>query len=174
MRRRVEVSSKKPKDKESQTSLKEELNKLSTKVAQLQRLLEENDSELTSKRGQVSKLEQVIAAKDGDIAALKQTKAEADEKLKDFGDSLSQAVAGYKALVIEANPRIPAELIGGDTIATIQDSLKRASALVDKVKQGLEAEVMSARVPPGAPVRTPPDLSGLSASEKIRYAIGGN
>ena len=104
---------------------------------------------------------------------MKQSLAESDEQGKQLGDSLAQAVESYKALVISVHPDVPAELISGDTIKAIDESLIKAKDLVNKVRQGLEAEAMQARFPSGAPVRTPPDLSALSPKEKIQYAMGG-
>ena len=77
------------------------------------------------------------------------------------------------ALVVQANPGVPAELITGDTIEEVNVSLKNAQAIVDRVRQEMEAEASKTKIPAGAPQRTPPDLSALSPREKIKYAIGG-
>jgi len=68
---------------------------------------------------------------------------------------------------------VPAELLTGDTIEAINESLKSALALIDRVKQEIEAEASRTKVPTGAPQRAPLDLSVLSPREKIQYAIGG-
>ena len=88
-------------------------------------------------------------------------------------DSLAQAVSSYRALVVQANPDVLDELISGDSIEAINQSVEHAQGFISRVKQGLEAEAARTRVPVGAPQRTPPDLSALSPREKIRYAIGG-
>jgi uncharacterized protein (DUF3084 family) len=154
------------KEKKEPNTMEEELNRLKAKVSQLEELV-------AQKNQQVSRLEQAIADKDSQIANLKQSLAESDEQRKHLSDSLAQAIDSYKALVISANPEVPAELISGDTIKAIDESLVKAKDLVSKVRQGLEAEAMQARFPSGAPVRTPPDLSALSPKEKIQYAMGG-
>ena len=151
----------------------QELKRLKGRLAELEGLLAEKDDGLASRNRQISKLEQAIADRDGEITSLKQSVAESKEHIKRLSDGLSQAVASYKTLITSANPQVPEELIGGDTIEAIDDSLGKAKNLVSKVRQGLEAEVMQARVPAGAPVRTPPDFSALSSREKIQYAIGG-
>ena len=89
-----------------------------------------------------------------------------------LNDSLSKAVASYKAVVARANPEVIEELITGDTISSIDDSLYRAKELVSKVRRGVESEISLAKVPAGAPERTSPDLSALSPREKIQYAMG--
>ena len=64
-------------------------------------------------------------------------------------------------------------MIPGGTVDAVNESLGSARALVDRVKQGIEAEAFMTKVPAGAPQRAPLDLSVLSPREKIQYAIGG-
>ena len=129
--------------------------------------------ELESKDATIAELEQALASKDSEIVTLKEAIVESDQKMTEINNTLAQAVASYKALVVEANPGVLAELITGDTIETVNESLENARALVDRVKQGMEAEASRTKVPAGAPQRTPLDLSVLSPREKIQYAIGG-
>jgi len=129
--------------------------------------------ELPVASARIVELEQVVAGKDSEITSLQQTKDELEDRLTVLSNSLAEAVAGYKSMVVQANPEIVEELISGDTVESINDSLEKAKALVSKVRQGIETEISLAKVPAGAPERTPPDLSTLSAREKIQYAIGG-
>jgi len=143
-----------------------------TGVTELERLVS-RDEGLVKANARLIELEQVVASKESEIASLKQAKDELEAKLTTTGNSLAEAVASYKAMVVQANPEVITELIGGDTIGSINESLAKAKTLVSKVRQGLEAEISLARVPAGAPERTSPDLSALSPREKIQYAIGG-
>ena len=129
--------------------------------------------ELDTKGAAITELEQVVADRDSEVAALKQAVAESDEVLASVRDSLAQAVSSYRALVVQANPDVLDELISGDSIEAINQSVEHAQGFISRVKQGLEAEAARTRVPVGAPQRTLPDLSALSPREKIRYAIGG-
>ena len=144
----------------------------SSRVAELEALLAEKDQELTEKGPRISELEQAIAERDNQIAALKQSLAELEPRLTDLEDSLAQAVSSYRALAIKSNPGVPEELIAGDSVEEIDHSLAGAQALIDRVRQRLETEIAGARIPAGAPLRTPVDLSALSPQEKIQYAIG--
>jgi len=159
---------------EEQNPSEEKLKQLEARVTELSQLVAEKDGELEAKNQQILKLEKAIAEKDGEIASLEQSVAQYSEDINRLGEQLNQAVLSYKSLVIETNPEVPPELITGDTIESIDDSLARARDLVSQVRQGLEAESIRTRIPAGAPVRTPPDFSALSAREKIQYAIGGN
>ena len=142
-------------------------------IAELENLIAQKDQELTSKDARVSELEAAIVSLESEIAALKQTLAESSDNLSKLNESLKEAVASYRALVVQSNPDVPEELITGDSIEAIADSLISAKELVTKIRKGMEAEISLARVPIGAPERTAPDLSALSPREKIQYAIGG-
>ncbi len=136
----------------SQIEPGEELEPVRARVLELEALVAEKDEEVVKANARVSALEQVVGEFDGKLA---------------------EAVASYRALAVETNPQVLEELITGDTIEDIKTSLGRATTLVSRVKQGLEAEIASARVPAGAPERAPINLEALSPREKIEYAIGG-
>jgi len=150
-----------------------ELESSEAKLLELEGLITEKDRELSLANARITELEQVVADRDNTIATVKQSITESEGRLATADNSLAQAVASYKALVITSNPAVPPDLVTGDTIETIKDSLEKAKALVGKVRQELEAEIALAKVPAGAPQRIPTDLSGLSPREKIQYAIGG-
>ena len=160
-----------PNDKQNQNPNGEELE--SSRVAELEGLIAKKDEGLAAKDSRISELEQAIADRDNQIAVLKQSLAELDQRLTELDNSRAQAVSSYRALVVESNPGMPEELITGDSIEAIDRSVKDAQTLIDKVRKELEAEIAGARVPAGAPQRTPLDLSALSPREKIQYAIGG-
>ncbi len=150
-----------------------ELQNYQTRLLELEGLTAQKEKELGLASTRITELERVVSERDSTVAALKQSITESEEKLVEADSSLSQAVDSYQALAISTNPAVPAELVTGETIGAINDSLEKAKALVGKVKQELEAEIASIRVPAGAPQRMPLDLSALSSREKIKYAIGG-
>ncbi len=140
-------------------------------------LKKENEAlvlELKSRNTAYIKLEQTLSSKDGEIDALKETLAESERKLAETGEALAKAVGAYKAQVIQINPGVLTELITGETVEEVDESLKNALALVERVRQEMEAEASKTRIPAGAPQRVPLDLSGLSPREKIQYAIGSS
>ena len=151
-----------------------ELEAVSGELAGLQQEKETLTRQLEDSNYTIAKFEQALASKDSEVVALKQALAEAEKKLSGVSEALAQAVVGYKTLVIEQYPGILSELITGNTIDEVNESLKNAQALIDRVRQEMEAEASKTRVPAGAPQRAPLDLSALSPREKIQYAIGGN
>jgi SMC interacting uncharacterized protein involved in chromosome segregation len=147
-----------------------------TAANELDALKLENDSlksRLAVKENLVIELEQNVAAKDAEIAALKQSLEKALQDSDSTRQQLDEAIAAYKEMVQQANPGLVAGMVKGDTIADINESVKSARALVEKVKQEVAAESARVKVPAGAPQRTPLDLSGLTSREKIKYAMEG-
>ena len=134
----------------------------------------ESEEDSVGMESRIAELEQIVSEKDSEIERLKQTGGELEEKCKALDESLTAAVTGYKTLVIRLNPDLIEDLINGDTIQSIDESLEKAKALVGRIRLGLEAEISKVKVPAGAPERSSPDLTALSPAEKIRYAIGGN
>ena len=130
-----------------------------SRIIELESLITQKDEKLTEANSRITELEQAVG--------------ESTEKFKTISDSLAEALANYKAIVVQANPEVPEELISGDSIEVINESLSKAKAMVSRVRQGLEVEIQAAKIPVGAPQRTPPDLSALSPREKIQYGIGG-
>jgi hypothetical protein len=140
---------------------------------QLQQENEELTRQVKLREESVSRLETALANKDEEITELSKLHNEAVRKADELGKTLVETVAAYRGMVVAANPGIVDELIKGESVTEVNDSLKRALSLVEKVRQGMEVEMGKTIVPAGAPVRAQPELSGMSARDKIRYGIGG-
>ena len=158
---------------DEEQELMDELEATRGELARLKQEKEAVTGELESRDATIAELEQAVASKDSEIATLKQVITESEQKLGEISNTLAEAIASYKSLVVAANPGVLAELITGDTIEAINESLESARAIIDRVKQEMEEEASRTKVPAGAPQRTPLDLSVLSPREKIQYAIGG-
>ncbi len=143
------------------------------RVTDLERLVAEKDEGLSLANARITELEQTVASLESGVATLKEAGVESEQKLTEASNTLSQAVSSYKALAMKSNPEVPVDLITGDTIEAIDSSLENAKSLVNKVREGLEAQIKMVKIPAGAPPRAPIDLSALSPREKIEYGIGG-
>lgn len=82
-----------------------------------------------------------------EIAALKSQNDAVKGDFDTVKGALSEAVKSYRELVVAANPELPAELIGGETVAVLNESLTKAKGLVGRVRQAIEAA--SAKPHPG-------------------------
>jgi DNA anti-recombination protein RmuC len=136
---------------------------------------QENDkADNTLHRERVAELKQIITEKDTEIAVLKKSVNEFEEQLSNANKSLSAITQRYKTRIIQMHPGITMELIKGDTVEAIDESLEKALDLIGQIKKSVEKESAHNRVPAGAPGRQVVEFSALSAREKIQYAIGGN
>jgi len=151
----------------------EEPDKLAKRVSELEELTAQKEETLAIKESRIAELKEALASKGRESDELKQSLVEFNNRIHELEASLKEAIANYKAQTLKANPEIPEELISGESIEEVNSSLASAKELVSKVRKGIEVESTLFRFPPGAPERTPPDLSGLSPREKIQYAIGG-
>jgi len=158
-------------DKQADQSPPEE-EREDTRLAELEGLMTEKEEQLATQERRIAELEQALAEKEAEVAALSQSAAELEAKQTELEAGLAQAISSYRALAVRYNPAVPEEQIAGDSIEAIDASLASAQALINRVRQELEAEMAAARVPAGAPLRTPADLSALSPRDKIQYAIG--
>ena len=129
------------------------------------------ETQVLDKDSRITELEQTLSQRDAETNALKLAIDQSNVKSASISENLRQAVAQYINLVVNSNPHIPRELITGDTIEAIAQSLEKAKTIISTVRSSIEQEIASGKVPAGAPARTPPDLSALSPREKIQYAI---
>lgn len=143
------------------------------RCAELESLLAQKEEALRLANTRIPELEQKAARQENDIEALKRSSLDLDQRLAEASEALSRAVSSYKAQVTRASPEVPPDLIAGDTIEAVDDSLEKAQDLIRKVKAGLETESKTLRFPAGAPPRGIADSGTLSPREKIKYGIGG-
>lgn len=112
------------------------------------------DASLTAR---IAQLEADIAARDGELATLK--------------DSLGVAVAKYRAAIAATASGVPEELLRGETVEEIDASHEQARRIVSRVREQLESEAAAGSVPAGAPPRALLDMSALSPAEKIAHGL---
>jgi len=119
----------------------------------------------------VASLEASLAERDTSLAEA----VSANETLKkDFAaldTAHKEAVVEYRRLAVSSNPIFNPEMLAGNSIAEINAAMARVTDLAAKVRSRIEADIKAVSVPAGAPERSGPDISGLTAREKIRHAI---
>jgi len=149
----------------------EEIKALNEEVVKLRQEKTDLAGEIAARDNRVAEMEQAVNTRDSEMAVLKQNLTELKAQFGGLSEEFSKAIAGYRTLALAANPDIPVELITGDNIGAIDTAVANARSLIGKVKEQLEKAQGQVKVPPGAPQRTPPDLSGLSPREKINLGI---
>jgi len=153
------------------TAIQAELETNKMEVDSLNSQLSERDAKMGQLQAEIAEKGALIHSQEQELTTLSEASAAAEGRSAELASSLAEAIQKYRASLLAANPEVPEEMIGGETIADIDASLQTAKGLVEKVKDSLEAAAAETLVPAGAPQRTGPDLSSLSPAEKIKYAI---
>ena len=134
---------------------------------------EMDTDEVVSLREQIVGLEKQLGERNEELNTARKSTEELNKRLAATSTALTEAVAGYRKLILETNSDVTEDLITGESIQAINSSLSKAKNLIEKLRQKVEKDVAHARIPIGSPGRQSPDLSGMSPREKIHYAIGG-
>ncbi len=88
------------------------------------------------------------------------------------------AVAAYRQAMLDGDASLPPELVQGQSIGEVNAALAKARAVVEFVRERVAtpggtgipgASALALRVPGGAPGRTLPDVSGMTAREKLIF-----
>ncbi|MDO8615535.1 MAG: hypothetical protein Q7T33_07320 [Dehalococcoidia bacterium] len=108
------------------------------------------------------------AARDSAQAELAQARSELGEARSE----LREAAAKYRAARLAAAPEVPHDLVPAvESLEEIDREFEAAQRVVQQLREKMEQETRSARVPAGSPTRRPPDLSALSPGEKIKLGL---
>ena len=153
--------------------LKEDEKEVAADITVVEREKETLARELESSNAVINQLEQALAVRDDEIDGLKRSLSEMKIESDGLSDNLARTVAAYREITLQVNPGVPAEIITGNSIEEISESLNNARLLVDKVRQEIEVENTQTRIPAGAPSRSAQDIASLSPREKIQRALGG-
>jgi len=155
-------------DTEQLEAIKTQLEEEKTARAALEEAAAANGSRIAALETELSEVK--TEAQTLSEAKGKELEASAAE-LAQVTETRDQAVTKYLNMAKALNPSIPEGIIGGGSIAEIDQSVDKGKAIVEAVKKAMEAEAAQARVPPGAPTRSGAPTEGMSPKEKIAYAI---
>jgi hypothetical protein len=150
---------------EALDQLKADLEAVRGKAANL---VEEATKPLTER---IASLEAENKVKAEEVEASRKVIVEKDSNFASLSAQAGEAVKAYRDQVLKGNPLLPADMITGATVAEINTSAEKASALVESIKKGLQANDQTVKVPAGSPGRTPLDTSNMSTKEKITYGL---
>ena len=115
-----------------------------------------------------SQLAEVASAREAAEGELSRLRSDVEE----VHTRLSEAAVKYRAAKLAGAPEVPADLVPeSESLAEIDEGFEAAQRVVGQLRERMAEERQSARVPVGSPSRRAPDLSGLSAAEKIRVGL---
>jgi hypothetical protein len=148
-----------------------DIEQLQTRLADAEARAGTREAELASLRGALETAQETIAERDASLAARDQELESTRSYLALVEGRSREATARYRDSSLAREPHLPADLVTGETVQEIDEALERARQTVAQVRQHLEQQAQAVRVPAGAPARGSPDLSSLSAAEKIRLGV---
>ena len=148
---------------------------VATATQELQGRITTLQAEASAKGDEITTLKAEAEQHAEALAGITQERDAARTELEGAKAAYDYAVADYRALVVSSNPVFSDELIQGSSIEEVKASAEKATALVGKVTESLEAQAQAlaalTKVPAGSPQRTPVDLSAMSTREKINYGL---
>jgi chromosome segregation ATPase len=149
---------------QAKTAAEQTIAQRDARLAELQAEGEALRAERSNLQTSLSEAKQASKEKLVELASLGEVLSETKE-LKD------QAVAKYLNMAKALNPAVPQDIIAGETIEEIDQSIEKGKAIVEAVKATMASETAATKVPAGAPTRGGISLEGLSPRDKIAYAI---
>jgi len=120
---------------------------------------------------EIAALNERVASLTAENATAAQITAQHKADLIALQGSHDSAVTAYRELIIKSNPLFTPDLIQGATIQELEVAAKKVNDLAAHVRAKIEADIKSVIIPAGAPERSGPDTSGLTAREKIYHAV---
>ncbi len=147
----------------------EELRALQEELADARAEVERLREHTADREARASHLESQLVELREELA---QARSSAEEREATLSQQVRLSAERYREAVLASEPELPAELVTGASVEEIDASLERARETVARVRGHLESQAQAGRVPAGAPERSGPDLSALSAEEKIRLGLG--
>lgn len=156
---------------EEELQEQEELSAARSELDRMQGIAADREARAARLESELTELREELAGAREQASAL----GGQAEELRTQNESLAEQVRGsalrYRELLLQQSPELPEELVTGESVAEIDAALERARETVSKVRGHLESQALATRVPVGAPVRSAPDHSGLSAEEKIKLGL---
>ena len=148
---------------------------LSERIASLEASLAQRDTSLAEASQEIETLKKDFATEDtAQKSYVADTTLVIETLKKDFATADTahkEAIVEYRKLAVSSNPIFNPELLAGNSIPDINAAMARATNLVAKLRADVEAQFKAISIPAGAPERSGPDASGLSARDKISLAI---
>lgn len=149
---------------EELAQLQDELAEARAEIERLQQAAAEAHARAEQAREEADELRRQVATAADTGAEGRAAVETAEQRLRDLTER-------YRDAVLRAEPSLPPELVRGDDVDAIDASVEAAREIVGRVRAQAETDVRAPRVPAGAPPRSAPDVSALSAEQKIRLGL---
>ena len=153
------------------TAMREELMAAQSELERLQVTAADREARAAHLEGQLSQVREELSQAESETQAREGELAGAREQAEALQAQVRSSAERYREAALQQSPELPAELVTGDTVEEVDQAIQRARETVSKVRGHLESQAQAGRVPVGAPPRSGPDFSAMSAEEKIRFGL---
>ena len=153
------------------TAMQEELAEARAELERLEVTAADREARAAHVESKQAELQEELAQAHSEAEARDQELTGLREQAEALQEGVRSSAQRYRELALEHSPELPQELVVGETVEDVDQALQRARETVSKVRGHLESQAQAGRVPVGAPPRSAPDLSALSAEEKIRFGL---
>ena len=148
-----------------------DIERLQGRLADAEARAGTRESELAAIHGELEAARRETAEREASLASQAEELESTRSYLTLIENRAREATSRYREAALAREPHLPADLVTGETVEEIDEALVRARQTVAQVRQHLEQQAQALRVPAGAPARGSPDLSSLTAAEKIRLGL---
>ena len=153
------------------TAMREELMTAQSELERLQVTAADREARAAHLEGQLSQVREELSQAQSETQAREVELAGAREQTEALQAQVRSSAERYREAALQQSPEVPAELVTGETVEEVDQAIQRARETVSKVRGHLESQAQAGRVPVGAPPRSGPDFSAMSAEEKIRFGL---
>lgn len=157
---------------EEVSELEEQLTEARAELEGLRATTADREARAAHLESQLAELREELSRAQEDGEARAQELATATERTEALDAQVRSSAERYRELLLQHAPELPEELVTGESVEAIEESLSRARETVAKVRGHLESQALAARVPVGAPPRSAPGHAALSTEDKIGLGLG--
>jgi DNA repair ATPase RecN len=155
------------KQSEDTVELAQQLAEAAALIETLQSATADAEARAATVQAELVEVREAYAAARTELADAEQTRAELTET-----QSRLREAARYRAAKLDGAPEVPKDLVRAvESLDEIDAEFEAAQRVVSQLREKMQEERQSSRIPVGSPLRRAPDFSGLSATEKIRLGI---
>ena len=151
--------------------LQDQLAEARAEIERLQVTAADREARAAHLEESLAQLREQLASVQAEASARAEEVCNLQERAGDLESQVKAAATRYREAVLQAAPDLPADLVAGDSVEEVDRSLEAARQTVSSVRGHIESQAEAGRVPVGAPPRSGPDLSALSAADKIRLGL---
>jgi chromosome segregation ATPase len=141
-------------------------------VEALQAAAADAEARAATARGELAAARERLSGLEVEVLEAQSARDSALGELSQVRSQLREAAVKYRAARLAGAPEVPDDLVPeAEDLEEVDRRFESAQRIVGRLRERLQEEGRSKRTPAGAPVRRSPDVSALTAAEKIKLGL---